>query len=316
MKNLAPIVLFTYNRPWHTRKTLEALSENILAEQSDLIVYSDGPKENETNENIKKIEEVRSIILEKQWCKNVKLISSGKNKGLARSIIEGVTTIVNQYGKIIVLEDDIITSSKFLVFINSALDHFANIKEVACISGYTFPVKNDKENFYFLKSGACWGWGTWARGWEILEQDVSKLIMGLKSQNFIFDLDFNNSYPYFEILEKELRAYKSWAIRWYASIYLANKLTLYSPISLTQNIGFDGSGTNCGLDIDRPYQIDRIIQDEFRFDNIDLLEDKTLRNKVAMHLKKDYKKKNLMVRIIDFLLKSYKLKKRQETFKI
>ena len=147
---LAPIVLFVYNRPWHTEQTLNALMQNELADQSVLYIYADGPKENATEEQLKKIEEVRHVIRTKKWCKEVHIIESEKNKGLADSIINGVTEIVNKYGKVIVLEDDIVTSKGFLKYMNEALELYKEEDKVYHISGYMFPVKGNCLKPFFI----------------------------------------------------------------------------------------------------------------------------------------------------------------------
>ena len=102
---LAPIVLFTYNRPWHTRQTIEALQKNHLASESVIFIFSDGPK---TKEDEPKVEEVRKFLKTIQGFKQIEIIEREKNWGLAKNIIDGVTKVVNEYGKVIVLEDDII----------------------------------------------------------------------------------------------------------------------------------------------------------------------------------------------------------------
>ena len=126
----APIILFIYNRPDHTRQTLEALSANTLAQESDLFIFADGAKENATSVQLEKIRETREVARSKSWCKSVTVIESEKNKGLAASIISGVTEIANKYGKVIVLEDDIVTGKYFLEFMNDALEKYAGEKKV------------------------------------------------------------------------------------------------------------------------------------------------------------------------------------------
>ena len=166
MTNLSPIVLFVYNRPWHTRQTLETLSKNILADQSKLYIYADGPKENATDEQLRKINDVRKLIREKNWCREVEIIEREKNIGIENSTITGVTEIVNKFGKIIVVEDDIVTSVGFLKYMNEALDLYEKYEKVMYISGYMFPVKAKLPETFFLPITSYWGWGTWARAWK------------------------------------------------------------------------------------------------------------------------------------------------------
>jgi hypothetical protein len=246
---LAPIALFVYNRPWHTRQALEALAENRLANQSELFVFSDGPKENAPIGTLIKIEEVRNIIREKQWCGNVKIIESKHNKGLADSIIDGVTQIVNQYGKIIVLEDDIITSKFFVDFMNNALDVFEYQKKVMHITGHSFPLKGIKQDIYFLNYVSPWGWGTWIDRWKFFEKDASLLLSKLhkfpdfNSENY--NCGFGNEF-YEQLIRNSDSRLKTWAVKWHTSIFLEGGICLFPQKSLVLNIGFDNSGENCG----------------------------------------------------------------------
>jgi glycosyl transferase family 2 len=241
----APVVLFVYNRALHTRKTLEALSENELAADSELYIYSDGPQPDATGEQLNNIKEVRRVIHEKKWCRSVTIIESEKNKGLANSIINGVTEIVNQYGKVIVLEDDLVTSKWFLTYMNDALNKYENEDAITCISGYIYPVKNKLPETFFIKGADCWGWAVWKRAWKIFEPDGKKLLDELENKRLTSSFDFDNSYGYTRMLRDQIQGKNnSWAIRWYASAFLKNKYCLYPGRSLVRNIGADGSGTH------------------------------------------------------------------------
>lgn len=245
--DLAPIVLFVYNRPWHTRQCLESLEKNDLANQSILFIYADGPKENATDEQLQKIKEVRKLIREKKWCKEVYIIESEKNKGLANSVIDGVTEIVNKYGKIIVLEDDLVLAKGFLKYMNEGLAFYKEANEVISVHGYVYPVKQKLPETFFLKGADCWGWATWKRGWDLFERDGMKLYEEIHDNSFENDFDYNGSYPFTEMLKLQIeKKIDSWAIKWYASAFLNNKLTLYPGVSFIQNIGNDGSGMHSG----------------------------------------------------------------------
>src|ERR1035437_2685316 len=158
MNSLAPIILFVYNRPKHTRQTLEALSRNSLAQKSELIVFADGIKEDATQEQRDTIHEVRSIVKEQQWCGKVTLIESTVNRGIEESEIDGITTIVNTYGKVIVLEDDIITASSFLSYMNDGLEMYATNQNVYSINGYMFPIDfgNNFDTFLCPLGTSAW----------------------------------------------------------------------------------------------------------------------------------------------------------------
>ena len=167
--NYAPIVLFVYNRPWHTKQTIDALKNNYLANESELYIYSDAPKH---SQDISSVQEVRNYIKSINGFKNIKIIYRKRNYGLADSIIDGVTEIVNKYGKIIVLEDDIVTSPHFLQFINDALIYYEEVNEVWHISGWNYPIQPINLHDTFLwRVMNCWGWATWANRWQYFEKN-------------------------------------------------------------------------------------------------------------------------------------------------
>lgn len=240
---LAPIVLFTYNRLWHTQQTIEALQKNEFANESDLFIYSDGAKNQNTNSVINKLREYLRTI---KGFKSIKIIEREKNWGLANSIIDGVTEVINKHGKVIVLEDDILTSPYYLAFMNKALDFYQNHDKVWHISGYMYPIKNTNlPDTIFLKPTTCWGWATWKENWLQFNKDTS-----LKSFKFSkkqkYDFNQNNSYNYYNhLLLNKKKKLDTWAIFWYATVYSSSGLSLHPKLSLTQNIGHDNSGSNC-----------------------------------------------------------------------
>ena len=243
--NLAPIILFVYNRPQHTLKTLEALNKNYLANESELYIFADGPRPNADENELQKIKDTREIVNSKEWCKRTIIIESEINKGLANSIIDGVSKIVNEQGKVIVLEDDLVTSPYFLQYMNDALNIYSDNDAVACISGYIYPLKHELPGTFFLKGADCWGWATWKRAWGVFEKDGSKLLNELNNQSATKKFDFDHCYPYTQMLKDQIAGKNdSWAIRWYASAFLRNMFCLYPGTSVVQNIGFDGSGTH------------------------------------------------------------------------
>lgn len=256
---LAPIVLFVYNRLWHTQQTIEALQKNELASESELFIYSDGAK-NETA--IAKVKEIREYIKSIYGFKKITIIERETNWGLANSIIDGVTAIVNQYGRIIVLEDDLVTSPYFLKFMNESLHMYENEHNVACIHGYIYPIKDLPEAF-FIRGADCWGWGTWKEKWAIFESDGKKLLDQLKKENLEQEADFNNTANYTKMLKDQIAGKNnSWAVRWYISAFLKEMLCLYPGKSYVQNIGTDDSGTHCGVtDL---YQIELSHFDHFK----------------------------------------------------
>src|SRR6185436_7443354 len=243
---LAPIALFVYNRPFHTLRTLEHLEANFLASNSEIYIYSDGAKTSAGPDDLQNIQEVRKIIRKKKWCGKVNIIESAVNLGLANSIIGGVTNVINQHEKIIVLEDDMVTSKWFLKFMNDFLNIYEPYEEIISATGYVYPAKKKLPEIFFLKGTFCWSWATWKRGWDIFEPDGKKLMNELNEKNLAYEFDFNGSYYYTQILKDQIEGKNdSWALRWHASAFLKNKMTLLPGNSLVQNIGNDGSGIHC-----------------------------------------------------------------------
>jgi hypothetical protein len=250
----APIALFTYNRPVHTRKTVEALQKNKLSAQSDLIVFSDGPKEGGSSEQI---EQVRNYLKTIQHFNSVSIVERKSNYGLSANILDGVQQIISQYGKVVVMEDDQVTSPFFLDFINEGLRLYENDENVISIHGYLLPVNETMPSTFFLRGADCFGWATWKRGWDIFQPDASLLLKTLVESDQCEEFEFDGSYPYVQMLKDQIAGKtSSWAIRWYASAFLENKYTLYPGKSLVSNIGGDGSGTNNGFEYSLPAPVD------------------------------------------------------------
>jgi hypothetical protein len=245
----APIALFTYNRPRHTRQTVEALKQNELSHQSDLFIFSDGPK---SHNDKARVAEVRSYIHGIKGFHRLNIIEHPDNLGLAESIITGVTKVVNKYGRIIVLEDDLLTSPFFLRYMNDALEHYEYEDKVISIQGYIFPVAEKLPTTFLLSCTGCLGWGTWKRGWRLFEKDGSKLLGELKRKGLEREFDIDGACRYLRMLKDQIAGRNSsWAIRWYASAFLNGRLNLFPHASLVQHIGSDGSGSHVANGCDK-----------------------------------------------------------------
>ncbi len=205
---IAPIVLFVYNRPDHTRRTLEALATNDLADQSTLYIYADGPKYGESPEKLAQIKAVRDVIHSRQWCKEVTIIESNHNKGLADSIVAGITEVVNLLGRVIVLEDDIVTRKGFLRYMNDALELYADDEIVMHISGmiYGTPKSVNSDGTSFLRILSCHGWATWQRAWDHYCHDENVLFDRLISQGIPKNkFDIEGSAHFYKQLQANIR---------------------------------------------------------------------------------------------------------------
>lgn len=246
-KNLAPIALFAYNRPVHTEKALQSLMQNRLADASELYIFIDGPKD-EAGRAV--TAQVRAVAEARQWCGNVTIVEQDTNQGLSRSVINGISRLCSSHGKAIALEDDLVLSPSFLQYMNTALDRYQSENSVFQIAAYQFPVSMPEgTDVFFSPLSTSLGWGTWSRVWE--QYDINaKGYADIKNDRVLrtrFELE--GAFPFYKILERTIRGESdSWAIRFYLTMFLNDGLTLHPRRSLIQNIGMDGSGTNCSDD--------------------------------------------------------------------
>lgn len=256
----APLALFVYNRPEHTRRTVEALAANALAGETPLHVFSDAPKNAAASQAVA---EVRAYIRTIAGFKSVTIIARDTNFGLARSIIDGVTGLCEKYGRVIVLEDDLTTSPNFLSYMNEGLARYEHEERVMQIAGYMFPViLTMDEDALFLPFTSSWGWATWQRAWQHFDATSAGYERLVKDESLRQAFDLNGRYQYFKMLDSQLRGQTdSWAIRWYLSVFVMNGLTLYPKKTLVVNCGFDGSGVHCvasrieGAMIDQDFRV-------------------------------------------------------------
>jgi GT2 family glycosyltransferase len=238
----APIIITTYDRLEHLEQTVRALQKNILADQSPLFIYSDAARSEVDRRDVIAVREYIETIdgFDKVVC-----IERAENYGCAKNIIEAVSEIVEEFGRVIVLEDDIVPSLTFLKYMNDALEKYKNVEKVMEITAYAYPIgiKALPETFFFRLSSS-WGWGTWDRAWKYFDQERNaKKIMKCFNRKMITNFDLNNSGLLWRQLKDNARGkLDTWAVFWYAAVYLENGLCLYPSHSLVQNIGCDGSG--------------------------------------------------------------------------
>lgn len=250
-KNLAPLVLFTYNRLKETKQVIEKIIELELFNQTDIYIYSDGFKNEEAKENVEKVREYLKTL---NIYKNIKIIYSDKNKGLATSIIEGVTELINKYDKVIVLEDDLLVSKDFLLYMNKALNVYENREDIWSISGYApnVEIPNEyKEDIYLTLRGCSWGWATWKNRWDLVDWNIKdfKMLKSSKKMKNNFNTSGNDMFKMLEL--QYLGKINSWAIRWCYSQYKEKKYTIYPIVSKIKNIGFGEDATHGGIFIDK-----------------------------------------------------------------
>lgn len=264
--NLAPIVLFTYKRLDTLIQTVASLQKNKLAIESDLFIFSDAAKIDKDKEAIA---EVRTYLKSITGFKSVIINEAPQNKGLATSIIDGVNTMVNTYGKVIVLEDDLVTSSNFLEYMNQALDFYENEKKVYSISGFSIPIQQNSFNsdVYFTLRSSSWGWATWKDKWENIDWNVEDY------NSFKNDkkrrLEFNQmGSDMSQMLDRQMSgSINSWAIRWCYHQFKNNLYSVHPFTTKVQNIGFNSEDASNTKEKYNRYEtiLDNSNRNEFMF---------------------------------------------------
>ena len=242
---LAPICLFVYNRLEVLVETISSLKSNHLACKSHLYIFSDGPR-NLLDQS--KVELVRSYVQSVSGFKMVTIIESNQNMGLAKSIVQGVTSVLENHDRVIVLEDDIKTSKQFLNYMNGALTFYKSNPKVMQVSGFLYPINSTNlPDTFFYQANTCWGWGTWRESWNLLITDCDVLLKTLEARRISW-IKFNsfqgNEFKK-QLLLNAKGTLNTWAIKWHATIKIYDGTVLHPKATLVSNIGFDGDGENC-----------------------------------------------------------------------
>ncbi len=238
----APIVFFAYDRPDHARRTLTALADNEWADQSAVTIFCDGPRDESRREAVEK---TRQTVQSVAGFASKTIVTRETNYGLAKSLIRGISDTLEQSDRVIVVEDDVMTSRYFLRFMNEALATFESNTGVGSVHGFKYPTGVTPTENFFLKYFDSWGWATWRDRWRMFETDGARLLREIDSRGLGRSFDFNGNYPFRQMLQDQvLGRNDSWAIRWQASLYLGGLLSYYPRYSLVNSIGLDGSGTH------------------------------------------------------------------------
>lgn len=245
----APIALFTYNRVDKSKTVIESLLHNAESVDSELFIFSDGPKNEKAEEGVRAnreyIHQVQENSKKLKWFKSITVIEREKNYGLSNSLIAGITELCEKYGKVIVVEDDLILSPYFLKFMNDGLNKYEKYDRVSAISGFLNPIDCEAPETFFLRYFACWGWATWKRAWDLFEPDVRVLLKKLRWKKNDFNIGGTGPF-YSHLYCHKVGEVDTWAARFYASSFLNNKLVLYPGHTMTIQSGMDGSGTHSG----------------------------------------------------------------------
>lgn len=241
----APIALFAYNRPGHLKRTVEALRSARHAQESRLWIFCDGPKRPEDSETVA---QVRTYARSVRGFETVTVVERERNFGLAASVTEGVRRLCDEFGRVIVVEDDLIVSSRFLDFLNQALDHYEEEEKVMQVSGYMYPGEfGAPGGSLFLPMISCWGWATWKRAWEQYDPAMTGYEVLCRDRRRRKEFDLGGAYDYFDMLKRQVMGkIDSWGICWHLSVFMQHGLVLYPTRSMVRNIGVDGSGTHGG----------------------------------------------------------------------
>jgi hypothetical protein len=255
MASLAPVIVFAYNRPKHLMQTLTALMKNSKSIDSDLYIYCDGPKKLSDELQIKKIIEIISNL---KGFKKIVLINRKINLGLSNSIILGVSEVIEEYGKAIVVEDDVVVSKNFLSYMNNALDTYEYRSDIFSITGYNYNLKYSDEHLgqdsYLSYRSSPWGWGTWSDRWAKVDWNLNDLSSFKKSNLEIAKFEKAGKDLMYMLNLQMKGKINSWSIKFDFAHYVNNATCLHPRVSMVKNIGFDGSGTHKGNNKD--YDID------------------------------------------------------------
>lgn len=251
--DLAPIVLFAYNRPWHTRLVLDSLAKNAESQNSILYIYCDGAKEGADTEMCERIGETRKIAKNENRFKKVIVTEQTSNKGLSNSIISGVTEVVNKHGIVIVLEDDLILSPYFLFYMNDSLERYENNLKIGQIGACNFFACGSKyPTTFFIPVADCWGWATWKNRWSYFNKDARHLQHLLQQKKLLHKFNVYGSYAMDKMLQMQISGQvNSWVIRWQAVCTLNDWLILYPNPSLSNHVESKG-GTHTNANVTPP----------------------------------------------------------------
>jgi hypothetical protein len=237
----APVAFFAFNRPKHTARTLAALAANIEAVDTVLHIFVDGPRDDSERTLVAEVLRIASAA---SGFRKIEVHPSAANQGLYLAITSGVTHVITEAKRVIVVEDDILVSPDFLKYMNEGLERYANDPRIGSIHGYAPPIEG-LPRFFFLRGGDCWGWATWTDRWASFNPDASDLLLALIRRGELGAFSATQGIQSLRnLIRRSKNRNQSWAAQWNASLFLESRLTLHPGTSFVQNIGNDGTGTH------------------------------------------------------------------------
>ena len=244
-RTCAPIAFFAYNRPVHTHNTLRALSRCLDAASSEIFVFIDGPKPGAVAEEIQLIERVQEVANSLDWPGKINIVAALENKGLTRSITEGISEVLKYHDRVIVVEDDVECGVDFLRFCNHALDFYEDDERVMHIGGFIYPSKATLPDAFIARPVLVWGWATWKRAWDKFSLNAREQLIQLEERGQTIEFNLNDSYDNYKLLQMKANGeIDTWDVCWYASVFLNNGYGVYPGKSLIKNTGIDGTGSH------------------------------------------------------------------------
>ena len=297
---VTPIAVFTYNRAEHTERVLKSLANCARLDECLLHIYCDGPK---SENQAPSVEASRKVVREHATRLGAHVIERNTNVGLARSVVDGVTDLCSRFGRVIVVEDDLVLNAAFIDYMLQSLDRYAEAANVYQISGYMFPVSQPASpDAFFLPLITTWGWATWARAWKVFDWDTSDATERLRDAATRRSFNLNGVYPYAEMLEATLQGeHDSWGILFWWAVFKAGGLVLHPRKSLVWNGGTDATGTHRGNQLWANQSLSEFAADEWSADGFVMPEKVTVDEaafaKVVQHLKSEHSSGGLFERI-------------------
>ena len=243
--DFAPIAIFAYKRVEPLSQVLTALEACPEFHRSPVFLFFDGPK---SDADRARTDAVRAMV-RGRLRDNMTLIEASSNQGIYRSIVDGVTRLCNEFGRAIVIEDDVVVAPATLTWLNHGLEAYAEEPRVWQVSAHQHPIPEfaSRNDGVFLPLMTSWGWATWKRAWDRFEPNVEDWPAAVRDPETRRRFDLDSSYPYTELMEAQLsRPIKQWDwdVRFWWNVYSNDGVSLFPPRSLVVNIGFDDAATH------------------------------------------------------------------------